>query len=127
MAPTAFETRNVGVTFEVEPNIQTNGRTIDLNLVPQHTRLRGMRKVTTDGPRPGDQVVVEQPEFVTHKVTTSLSVEDGDTTLLGVFSVIDMPGQIELFILRTRIKRIDVPANEPSPGAVQSPHPFDTR
>lgn len=116
-SPTSFETRNVGVTFEVEPNIDPNGRTIDLNMVPQHVRLRGMRKTVVEGPQEGKKIIVEQPEFVTHKLTTSISVEDGDYTLLGVFTVADMPGQVELFILHTRIKRIEVPSSEVPPGA----------
>lgn len=114
---TAFETRNLGVTFEVEPIIDPNGRSIDVNFVAQHTRLRGMRKVTVEGPKEGQKVTVEQPEIVTHKVTTSISVEDGDYTLLGVFNVADMPGQTELFILHTRIKRIEVPSSEVPPTA----------
>jgi hypothetical protein len=60
---------------------------------------------------------MEQPEFVSHKVTTSLSVQDGDYTLLGVFNVPDMPGEVELFILHTRIKRIEVPSSEVPPTA----------
>ena len=116
-SPTAFETRNIGVTFEVEPNIDPNGRTIDINMVPQHVRLRGMRKVTVERPKERTSVVVEQPEFVTHKVTTSISMEDGDYALIGVFNVADMPGQMEFFILHSRIKRIEVPSSEVPPGA----------
>jgi hypothetical protein len=115
--PTAFGTRNLGVTLEVEPNIGPDGRSIDLNIVPQHVRLRGMRKVISEGPIAGHKVVMEQPEFVSHKVTTSLSVQDGDYTLLGVFNVPDMPGEVELFILHTRIKRIEVPSSEVPPTA----------
>src|SRR6202035_5304974 len=39
--PTAFETRNTGVTLEVEPVVGPDGATIDLNLVPQVVEFEG--------------------------------------------------------------------------------------
>src|SRR5438445_8505629 len=39
--PTAFETRNTGVTLEVEPVVGPDGTTIDLNLVPQVVEFEG--------------------------------------------------------------------------------------
>ena len=54
-------------------------------------------------------------------VDENTDVEDGDYTLLSVFTVPDMPGKTEFFILHTRIKRIEVPANEPPP---ESTPPF---
>jgi general secretion pathway protein D len=39
--PTAFETRNTGVTLEVEPVVGPDGLTIDLNLVPQVVEFEG--------------------------------------------------------------------------------------
>ena len=104
--PTNFETRNVGVTFEIEPVIDKDLKTIDLNLVLQHIRLLTMRKVEIEQKGTGKKVVVEQPEFLTNKVTTSLTVQSGDRTLLGVFKVNDPPEQIELFILHTEVKTI---------------------
>src|SRR5438552_12063984 len=40
--PTAFETRNTGVTLEVEPVVGPDGVTIDLNLVPQVVEFEGL-------------------------------------------------------------------------------------
>src|SRR5207342_62803 len=39
--PTNFETRNTGVTLEVEPVVGPDGVTIDLNLVPQVVEFEG--------------------------------------------------------------------------------------
>ena len=39
--PTAFETRNLGVTLEVEPIIGPDGYTIDLNLSPEVVEFDG--------------------------------------------------------------------------------------
>lgn len=93
--PTAFETRNTGVTLEVEPVVGPDGITIDLNLVPQvvefegfinygspiqttSTNALGMTRVNILTPN-----VINQPIFSTRKVTTSVSVWDGQTVVLG--------------------------------------------
>ena len=39
--PQTFETRNTGVTLEVEPVVGPDGVTIDLNLVPQVVEFEG--------------------------------------------------------------------------------------
>jgi hypothetical protein len=121
--PTAFETRNIGVMLEIEPVVGPDGRTIDLNLVPQHVRFLGMRKAQIETADGKNKSVVEQPEFLTNKVTTSVQVEDGEHTLLGVFKVNEPPGTVEFFILHSRLKRIEVPVGRAktmlSPGDPQ--------
>jgi hypothetical protein len=72
--------------------------------VPEHTRLLGFRKVEIEQKGTGKKVVVEQPDFLTNKVTTSLIVQSGDRTLVGAFKVNDPPGQMELFILHSEVK-----------------------
>ena len=89
--PTAFETRNIGVTLEVEPIIGPDGYTIDLNLSPEVVEFDGF--INYGSPIFGplfvppaliqDQVltdnVINQPIFSTRKVTTSVSIWDGQT------------------------------------------------
>src|SRR5256885_8461855 len=41
--PNAFDTRNTGVTLEIEPVVGPDGVTIDLNLVPQIVRSEERR------------------------------------------------------------------------------------
>lgn len=94
--PTAFETRNTGVTLEVEPNLGPDGYTIDLNLVPQVVEFEGFInygspiQTTSTNPLTGASTttvitpnVINQPIFSTRKVTTSVSVFDGQTVVLG--------------------------------------------
>ena len=89
--PTAFETRNTGVTLEVEPVVGPDGYTIDLNLVPQVVEFEGFINygspitATTTNPLTGVSTpnVINQPIFSTRKVTTSVSVYDGSTVVLG--------------------------------------------
>jgi len=94
--PTAFETRNTGVTLEVEPAIGPDNFTIDLNLVPQVVEFEGFInygspiQTTNTNPFTGISTtniitpnVINQPIFSTRKVTTSVSVFDGSTVVLG--------------------------------------------
>ena len=102
--PSNFETRNTGVTLEVEPVVGPDGITIDLNLVPQVVEFEGfinygspiktvnpallgfspstLLGMTTDAITLTDNVI-NQPIFSTRKVTTSVSVWDGQTVVLG--------------------------------------------
>jgi general secretion pathway protein D len=104
--PTNFETRNTGVTLEVEPVVGPDGVTIDLNLVPQVVEFEGFINYgspiktvnpallnfitgSTSGITGVSQAitltdnVINQPIFSTRKVTTSVSVWDGQTVVLG--------------------------------------------
>ena len=93
--PTNFEKRNTGVTLEVEPVIGPDNYTIDLNLQPQvvdfdgfvnygspiQTTATNLLGVTT--PVVITDNVINQPIFDTRKVSTSVSVFDGSTVVLG--------------------------------------------
>jgi general secretion pathway protein D len=102
--PSAFETRNTGVTLEVEPIVGPDGVTIDLNMVPQVVEFEGFinygSPIKTVNPAllgilglpnnllGSDSItltdnVINQPIFSTRKVTTSVSVWDGQTVVLG--------------------------------------------
>lgn len=109
--PVEFETRNNGVTLEVEPVLAGDGKTISLNLVPQHVRLDGYQKMTIEKQaaegNPGGKVTVEQPKFSTMKVTTSIVLRNGERMLLGIFRTNDPPRHIELFLLKAEAIPVD--------------------
>jgi len=97
--PQDWETRNTGVTLEVEPVVGGDGNTIDLNLVPQVVEFEGFINygspinaigvntiggvISTSVPIELTPNVINQPVFSTRKVTTSVSVSDGQTVVLG--------------------------------------------
>src|SRR5438093_2019905 len=98
--PQNFETRNTGVTLEVEPVVGPDGQTIDLNLVPQVVEFEGFINYgspinaiavnTVAGISISKAVtltenVINQPVFSTRKVTTNVSVWDGQTVVRGGF------------------------------------------
>ena len=97
--PSTWETRNTGVTLEVEPVVGGDATTIDLNLIPQVVEFEGFINygspifavgvnTAANGVSISNSIlltpnVINQPVFSTRKVTTSVSVYDGQTVVLG--------------------------------------------
>lgn len=84
--PTAFEMRPVGVRMEVDPTVGADGYTIDLNLLPEVTEFDGFINYGSPILSNGEVLtenIINQPVFSTRKVTTSVTVWDGQTVVLG--------------------------------------------
>ncbi len=96
--PTAFDTRNTGVTLDVTPVVGPDNYTIDLELAPEVVDFEGFINYGTPirGIDPGDLAnlftprvqtvtnnVINQPVFNTRKVTTNVTIWDGMTVALG--------------------------------------------
>lgn len=111
--PQDFTTRNLGVTLEVEPQIGPDGYTIDLNLTPEVVDFDGfinygspifsaanltaaqtaVQTVLNPGtvlnpaarfePQLLTTNTINQPVFSVRKVTTNVSIWDGQTVALG--------------------------------------------
>jgi len=79
--PTAFETRNLGTTIEVDPVLGADGHTIDLNLSPEIVELEGNTSWSNDDYKGG--VKLEQPLFHAMKVTTQLTLHSGTYQMIG--------------------------------------------
>ncbi len=93
--PTAFETRNTGVTLEIEPTIGENDFVIDLRFVPEIVEFEGFINYgspiqTTSTDAMGNPVTnvltenrIEMPVFSTRRVNTALTIYDGYTVAVG--------------------------------------------
>ncbi len=93
--PTAFETRNTGITLEIEPTISENDFVIDLRFVPEIVEFEGfinygspIQAPSTDAlGNPVTSIVtenrIEMPVFSTRRVNTSLTIYDGYTVAVG--------------------------------------------
>jgi general secretion pathway protein D len=100
--PSEFEKRDLGVSLEVEPQVGADNYTIDLSLSPEVVEFDGFVNYgsSINGPRydPGSIAagnpsgivpfvitpnVINQPIFSVRKVTTSVSIWDGQTVALG--------------------------------------------
>ncbi len=104
--PTAFDTKPVGITLEVEPTVGPDGFTIDLTLSPRVVEFDGfinygspinasVAAILTTTTTPlvsflsptytfvATENVINQPVFSTREVTTDVTVYDGQTVVLG--------------------------------------------
>jgi len=93
--PTAFETRNTGVTLEVDPVLGADEFTIDLNLAPEVVEFDGFINYgspisTTATDLLGNPTtvvitpnIINMPIFNTRKVTTQVTIWDNQTVALG--------------------------------------------
>ena len=93
--PTAFETRNTGVTLEIEPTIGENDFMINLRFVPEIVEFEGfinygspIQTAGTDGLGNPVTVVItenriEMPVFATRRVNSALTIYDGYTVAIG--------------------------------------------
>ena len=100
--PTSFDKRDIGVSLEVEPQVGADNYTIDLSLSPQVVEFDGFVNYGSAivGPKfvPASILkgnpsgietfvitpnVMNQPVFSVRKVTTSVSIWDGQTVALG--------------------------------------------
>ncbi len=119
-SPTAWETRNAGDTFEVEPVILADQRTCVLNLAPQHVTLAGFR----DEQAGAGDAPVSQPIFHSQKLSTSASASSGEPLFLGTYTPAplsaDDPKSNEVWLAYLRIDLQGPPANEPKPAGKAS-------
>lgn len=83
--PVAFETRNVGSTLEVDPLLGADSVTIDLNLAPELVFLDRFESYSTHE-NGGNKTEIKMPVFYTTKVTTNITLIDGQPTLIGAAS-----------------------------------------
>jgi general secretion pathway protein D len=93
--PTAFETRNTGVTLEIEPTIGENDFVIDLRFVPEIVEFEGFINYgspiqTAGSDALGNSTVtvvtenrIEMPVFSVRRVNTALTIYDGYTVAVG--------------------------------------------
>ena len=93
--PTAFETKNTGVTLEIEPTIGENDFVIDLRFLPEIVEFEGFINYGSPIQSPSTDVFgnavnavitenrIEMPVFSKRSVNTSLTIYDGYTVAVG--------------------------------------------
>lgn len=93
--PTAFETKNTGVTLEIEPTIGENDFVIDLRFLPEIVEFEGFINYGSPIQSPGQDILgvptnatitenrIEMPVFSKRSVNTSLTIYDGYTVAVG--------------------------------------------
>lgn len=93
--PTAFETRNTGVTLEIEPTLGANDYVIDLRFAPEIVEFEGFINYGSPIQSPSSDALgnpttvtitenrIEMPVFSSRKVNTALTIYDGYTVAVG--------------------------------------------
>ncbi len=93
--PTGFQTRPVGVTLEIQPNIAEGDYVIDFKFTPEIVEFDGFinygSPISTAGTDAEGQPVtvtitenrIEMPVFSTRKVDTEMTIYDGHTVAIG--------------------------------------------
>lgn len=76
--PRAVETRNAGLTLEVEPTLGSDNKMVNINIVPQLVSYEGdLQNGVQIGP---------QPMFETRRITEAIVAAVGQHALLGTYS-----------------------------------------
>ncbi|NNC88969.1 MAG: type II and III secretion system protein [Akkermansiaceae bacterium] len=93
--PTAFETRNTGVTLEIEPNVGANDYVIDLRFAPEIVEFEGFINYGSPITSPASDMMgnpvtvtitenrIEMPVFSSRRVSTGITIYDGHTVAVG--------------------------------------------
>jgi Flp pilus assembly secretin CpaC len=84
-APTAFETRNLGATLEIEPTLSSDGKIIDLRFVPEIVYHVG-NQVWAEWKGEHGNSPIQMPTFYTLRLTTAVTLADGKPILAAALS-----------------------------------------
>jgi len=76
--PKTWETREYGTILKVTPSVQTDGKTIELDVNPELSDLVAWRQFVASRNN-----VFELPQFFVQSVRTLVKVNDGDTVVMG--------------------------------------------
>lgn len=106
VSPAAFETRNIGATLEVEPKVINDGQEIVLSLNAQRVSLLEFKSYTVGLSKDGAAVHIEQPQFTTSRIQTTVKVRSGQPVLLGTHLLGKPENHIEFVILRAVTKKM---------------------
>ncbi len=83
--PTAFETRNLGSTLEIEPTLGEDARIIDLRFLPEITYHVG-NEIWAEWKGEHGNSPIQMPKFYKVSVNTSVTLADGKPMLVAAVS-----------------------------------------
>lgn len=94
--PTAFDTRNVGPTLEVEPTLSDDNKIIDVRLIPEIVWHTGDRIWQEAKDNLGNISNVKMPDFYSIRANTAFTCIGGQYTLVSVQSPKDARGDADM-------------------------------
>jgi len=93
--PTAFETRNLGSSLEIDSTIGENGKFIDLKLEPNMTWHTGTLVWAEDKDAIGNVTKIEMPRIFSLKTSTSVTCATGKPVFVAALSPKSDQGEID--------------------------------
>ena len=93
--PTAFETRNLGNTLEIEPTVDANGKIIDLRFVPELVWHTGDTVWGEGKDALGMPFKISMPDIYTMRLNTAICCISGQYTFVGAVSPKDAKGNTD--------------------------------
>ena len=93
--PTAFETRNLGSTLEIEPTLGVDNKIIDLRFLPEIVYHVG-NEVWAEWKGQHGNSPIQMPKFYKVSVNTSVTLADGKPMLVAAVSPKDEQGKPDL-------------------------------
>jgi hypothetical protein len=105
--PNAYETRNVGVTLEIEPMVLGEGKRVYLRFESSRTELLGMEdfgKVLTVH---NTLITVPQPLFLYLRSDLDLILQSGQRQLIAVHKLTKPVNLLELHLIRATVSRAE--------------------
>lgn len=91
--PTAFETRNVGSTLEIEPTIGENDKMVNLRLNPEIVLHTGNVIWQEFKDQQGNVYKAEMPNFYTVRLSTAITTYTGQYYMVGALTPSDDKGK----------------------------------
>lgn len=92
--PTAFETRNLGPTLEIEPTVSKDGKWIDLRFAAEIVEYSG-NTIWAEWKGKHGNTPIQMPDFYTMRINTSVILAKGQPTLIGVLTPKDKSGAVD--------------------------------
>ncbi len=102
VAPPTIAIKNIGANIELGASISQDGKSATLQLAPQRVAFIGMERITFVKPEKGT-FEVKRPIFATQKVTSTITLRDGERRLILTDKAAAMDGYIDFFIVGVKI------------------------
>ena len=83
-----------------------DGEWIFAQVTPEHVRLLRLDKFDAGTTASGEHLCIEQPRFLTLKISLQMHLGSGQRTLIGVHKLPGDEEQMELFFLRIETRKV---------------------
>ena len=98
--PTTYETRNVGLSLELNANVSADGKRFMVYAKPTRTWFLKWDEFENGRLANNDKILVKQPRFASAEGSSTIAMSNQERVLLGVHAVPGSPDKMEVMLLR---------------------------